>query len=428
MKKKTYSQLDEIIYSKVLDNGLTVKLLPKPTYNKTYALFSTDFGSIDQHFVPLGKKEPVMVPDGIAHFLEHKLFEKKDRDVFHDFSKYGAAANAFTSFTKTAYLFSTTDYVSQNLKVLLDFVQDPYFTAETVEKEKGIIAQEIQMYDDHPDWRLMFGLLQNMYPDHPVHIDIAGTVESIDKITHEMLYENYYTFYHPSNMTLFMVGNFDEEKIMTLIEKNQNSKSFDEASELKRFIPEEDFSQFKTSDEISMDIIKPKVAIGIRGKEHDRKGKEALKFEASVKIFLKMILGSSSNNFLELYDDELVDDSFSYSYESERSFNYINVSSDTQKPEAFEQKIKEILLTGTENKDFNKDHFDEVKKSIIGKHLQSLNSLEFIAYQFIEIKDDDATIFDTVPLIESITFEDVKNAAESIIDEDLMSVFKVLPK
>lgn len=428
MKKKTYSQLDETIYTKVLDNGLTVKLLPKPTYNKTYALFSTDFGSIDQHFVPLGEEEPVIVPDGIAHFLEHKLFEKEDRDVFHDFSKYGAAANAFTSFTKTAYLFSTTDYVAENLKILLDFVQDPYFTAETVEKEKGIIGQEIQMYEDNPDWRLTFGLLQNLYPEHPVHIDIAGTVDSIDKITHEMLYENYRTFYHPNNMVLFMVGNFDEEEMMSLIEDNQNSKSFAEPEELKRFLPEEDFSDMKVSDEIKMDIIKPKVTIGIRGKELGLKGKEALKFEVSVKLFLKMILGSSSNNFLELYDNELVDDSFSYGYESDRSFNFISVSSDTQKPEAFEKKVKEILLANTANEDFNEQHFEEVKKSIIGKHLQSLNSLEFIAYQFIEHQSDDVTLFDTVPLIESITFDDLKDAAESIINQDLMSVFRVLPK
>lgn len=428
MKKKTYSQLDETIYTKVLDNGLTVKLLPKPTYNKTYALFSTDFGSIDQHFVPLGEEEPVIVPDGIAHFLEHKLFEKEDRDVFHDFSKYGAAANAFTSFTKTAYLFSTTDYVAENLKILLDFVQDPYFTAETVEKEKGIIGQEIQMYEDNPDWRLTFGLLQNLYPEHPVHIDIAGTVDSIDKITHEMLYENYRTFYHPNNMVLFMVGNFDEEEMMSLIEDNQNSKSFAEPEELKRFLLEEDFSDMKASDEIKMDIIKPKVTIGIRGKELGLKGKEALKFEVSVKLFLKMILGSSSNNFLELYDNELVDDSFSYGYESDRSFNFISVSSDTQKPEAFEKKVREILLANTANEDFNEQHFEEVKKSIIGKHLQSLNSLEFIAYQFIEHQSDDVTLFDTVPLIESITFDDLKHAAESIINQDLMSVFRVLPK
>lgn len=428
MKEKKYTQLDEVLYSEVLDNGLTVRLLPKENYNKTYALFSTDFGSIDQHFVPLGKEEAIEVPDGIAHFLEHKLFEKEHGDVFHDFSKYGAAANAFTSFTKTAYLFSTTDYVAENLNILLDFVQEPYFTEETVEKEKGIIGQEIQMYDDHPDWRLMFGLLQNLYPDHPVHIDIAGTIESIDKITEEMLYENYHTFYHPSNMTLFMVGNFDAEEMMSLIKSNQQAKTFEQPQAIQRFLPEEDLTMIKPSDSIEMDIVKSKLSLGIRGRETELKGKEALKYEAAMNIFMKMILGSSSNNYLELYDSELIDDSYSYDMTFQRSFNYISVSSDTQSPEKLEEKLKAIILEGTNNTDFNEDHFEEVKKNIIGKHLQSLNSLEFIAYQFIEQQDEDVSLFDTVPLIESLTLEDVKEIADQYIDEKCLSVFKVLPK
>lgn len=428
MKQTKYDQIGEVIFSKVLDNGLTVKLLPKPTYNKTYALFSTNFGSIDQDFIPIGKTDRIQVPDGIAHFLEHKLFEKEDGDVFHDFSKYGAGANAFTSFTKTAYLFSTTAYVKENLKILLDFVQEPYFTPETVEKEKGIIGQEIQMYDDHPDWRLMFGLLENLYPDHPVSIDIAGTIESIDKITAELLYENYHTFYHPSNMVLFMVGNFDAQEMMTFIENNQAQKDFPEPEEIQRFLPEENLDAIKASGEIKMDIIKPKVSLGIRGRQTEFTGKEALKYEAAMSVFLKMILGSSSENYLKLYDENLIDDSFSYDFTLERSFNMVRVSSDTNQPEEFEKNLKSILLNASNNPDFNKDHFEEVKKNIIGKHLQSLNSLEFIAYQFIEQIDDDASLFDTVPLLESLTYDEVKEIADSYMDEKYLSVFKVLPK
>lgn len=428
MKQTTYEQIGEVVFCKVLDNGLTVKLLPKQTYNKTYALFSTNFGSIDQDFIPLGKSDRIQVPDGIAHFLEHKLFEKEDGDVFHDFSKYGAGANAFTSFTKTAYLFSTTAYVKENLQILLDFVQDPYFTPETVEKEKGIIGQEIQMYDDHPDWRLMFGLLENLYPDHPVSIDIAGTIESIDKITADMLYENYHTFYHPNNMILFMVGNFDAEEMMNFIQDNQSQKDFAEPEEIKRFLPEENLADIKPSREIKMDIVKPKVSLGVRGRKTDFTGKEALKYEAAMTIFLKMILGSSSDNYLKLYDEKLIDDSFSYDFSLERSFNMVRVSSDTNQPELFEKAIKEILLKASANKDFNQEHFEEIKKNIIGKHLQSLNSLEFIAYQFIEQIDDDASLFDTVPVIESLAFEEVKEIADKYMNEKYMSVFKVLPK
>lgn len=205
-KPINFEQLQETLFHEKMANGLDVYVLPKQGFNKTYAVFTTKYGSIDNQFVPLNKEEMVHVPDGIAHFLEHKLFEKADGDVFQDFSKQGASANAFTSFTRTAYLFSSTSNVEKNLETLVDFVQDPYFTEKSVEKEKGIIGQEINMYDDNPDWRLFFGLIENMYKDHPVKIDIAGTVESISHITKDLLYECYETFYHPSNMLLFIVG------------------------------------------------------------------------------------------------------------------------------------------------------------------------------------------------------------------------------
>ena len=172
----------------------------------------------------LRKLNITQVPDGIAHFLEHKMFEKEDGDVFQQFSKQGASANAFTSFTRTAYLFSSTSDTEKNLKTLLDMVQEPYFTEKTVEKEKGIIGQEITMYDDNPDWRLYFGVIENMYHHHPVKIDIAGTIESISHITAELLYECYNTFYHPSNMLIFITGPVNPEEIMEFIRADQDRK------------------------------------------------------------------------------------------------------------------------------------------------------------------------------------------------------------
>ena len=212
MEKILFEQLQEELYYEKLANGLDVYILPKQGFNKSFATFTTKYGSVDNHFKSLEKQEFVQVPDGIAHFLEHKLFEKEDGDVFQQFSKQGASANAFTSFTRTAYLFSSTSEFEQNLTTLIDFVQDPYFSEKTVEKEKGIIGQEINMYDDNPDWRLYFGTIANMYHHHPVKIDIAGTVESIAPITKDMLYECYHTFYHPSNMLLFIIGPVDAER------------------------------------------------------------------------------------------------------------------------------------------------------------------------------------------------------------------------
>ena len=168
MKVKKYDQFKESCYQAQLDNGLTVTLLPKAGYHKTYATFTTNYGSIDNTFVPAGSTEMQRFPDGIAHFLEHKMFEKADHDAFQIFGQYGASANAFTSFTKTSYLFSATRHLQDNLMTLLDFVQDPYFTPATVDKEKGIIGQEIEMYDDDPSWRLYFGMIGNLYPNHPL--------------------------------------------------------------------------------------------------------------------------------------------------------------------------------------------------------------------------------------------------------------------
>src|SRR5574342_142644 len=239
MEKINFDQLQEELYHEKMSNGLNVYILPKKGFNKTYATFTTKYGSVDNTFIPLGKEEYVKVPDGIVHFLEHKLFEKEDGDVFQQFSRQGASANAFTSFTRTAYLFSSTSDVEKNLETLVDFVQDPYFSEKTVEKEKGIIGQEITMYDDNADWRLYFGLIQNMYQNHPVKIDIAGTIESIAHITKDWLYECYNTFYHPRNMLLFIVGPVDPATIMGMIKGNQSKKEYKNKPEIKRKFDEE---------------------------------------------------------------------------------------------------------------------------------------------------------------------------------------------
>src|SRR5699024_9448629 len=239
MNKRTYDSIQETIYQMKLDNGLEVFLLPKEEVAKTYGIFMTNYGSTDRTFIPIDGDKEVTVPDGVAHFLEHKLFEKEDRDVFSDFLRQGASPNAYTSFTKTAYLFSTTKMVEENVITLLDFVQDPFFSDESVEKEKGIISQEIKMYDDQPDWQSFMGTIKNMFENHPVNIDIAGKVSSINEITKDDLYTCYNTFYHPANMVLFVIGNFDQQSLMQTIEKNQSEKKFPEVQEVKRHVEEE---------------------------------------------------------------------------------------------------------------------------------------------------------------------------------------------
>lgn len=240
MKQIPYPHLQETLYTEKMPGGLQVFILPKAGFKKTYATFTTRYGSVDNHFQVEGREE-IRVPDGIAHFLEHKMFEEPTGDIFSNFANKGASANAFTSFDRTTYLFTATEHIEDNLTTLIDFVQHPYFTDENVEKEKGIIGQEIQMYRDNPDWRSYYGLIEAMYSKHPIRIDIAGTVESISKITKGTLYECYNTFYHPSNMILFVVGGINPESIMELIRSNQAAKTFEPQGMIRRYFEQEPY-------------------------------------------------------------------------------------------------------------------------------------------------------------------------------------------
>ncbi|MCU9612040.1 insulinase family protein [Caldibacillus lycopersici] len=428
MEKIQFNQLEEELYYEKLSNGLDVYILPKKGFNKTFATFTTKYGSIDNHFVPLGQSEYKKVPDGIAHFLEHKLFEKEDGDVFQQFGKQGASANAFTSFTRTAYLFSSTADVEKNLETLIDFVQDPYFSEKTVEKEKGIIGQEIQMYDDNPDWRLYFGAIENMYHEHPVKIDIAGTVESISHITKDLLYECYHTFYHPSNMLLFVVGPVSPIETMELIKANQAKKPFTDQAEIKRQFAKEPDTVATKEKVLPMNVQTPKCMIGLKGNFVNQSGEIMLKTELSNQLLLEMLFGPSSENYRNLYDAGLIDDSFSYDYTQEQSFSFGLVGGDTQNPEKLISTIKDILLQAKSGNNLEEEALERVKKKKIGTFLRALNSPEFIANQFTRYAFNEMDLFQVVPMLEKITFADVKQSASELIDEERMTVFQVAPK
>ena len=428
MNKTEYEQINETLYHEVLPNGLTVYLLPKNDYHKTYGLFSTNYGSIDNEFIPYGEKEKVKVPDGIAHFLEHKLFEKEDGDVFQLFGKQGASANAFTSFTKTSYLFSTTDQVEKNLTTLIDFVQAPYFTEETVNKEKGIIGQEIQMYEDDPNWRMFFGILNNLYPTHPLHIDIAGTVESIDKITAQDLYTCYRTFYQPSNMVLFVVGKMEPEKLMKLIRENQEAKNFPPKQEIVRYFPENTKEIIKQSA-LEAAITRDKFVLGIKGLDTlPQEGTKLLRYKTAINLLFQMILGNTSRNYLAMYNQGIIDDSFGFEFSLDREFHFADFSGDTDEPEKAAEKVKEIILGFADDPEVSETNLDLLKKKMLGQYFQSLNSIEYIANQFTQSLFGDRTLFDLPEIIDSIQMKDVLAAGEAFISEEAFSEFYMRPK
>lgn len=427
MEKIVYEQLKETLYYEKLPNGLDVYILPKQGFNKTFATFTTKYGSMDNTFVPLGKEEMIRVPDGIAHFLEHKLFEKEDHDAFQLFSKQGASANAFTSFTRTAYLFSCTSNVEQNLNTLLNFVQEPYFSEKTVEKEKGIIGQEIQMYQDNPDWRLYFGLIDSLFVKHPIKIDIAGTIESISKITKDLLYECYETFYHPSNMLLFVVGAIDPEETMDLVRENQAKKDYKNQSEIVRSFEEEPDEVNEKKKIISMPVQTTKCLVGIKATNLKEKGKALLKQEIALTLLLDYLFGKSSVHYESLYNEGLIDDSFSYDYTEENNFGFAMVGGDTKQPDELEERLKSILLN-TNYDQLDEAALERVKKKKIGGFLRSLNSPEYIANQFTRYAFNESSLFEALTVLESLTVQDLQEVAKLLLSEERMSVCQVLPK
>ncbi|MCL1989696.1 MAG: insulinase family protein [Defluviitaleaceae bacterium] len=427
MEVRKYEKMGEQVYYEKLENGLHVYLMPKTGFNKTYATFTTKYGSIDNHFIPLGQDEPTHVPDGIAHFLEHKLFEKEDYDVFQKFSAAGASSNAFTSFTRTCYLFSTTSDVEKNLTTLLDFVQAPYFTEATVEKEKGIIEEEIKMYEDNADFKAYFGVLNNLYVNHPIKIDIAGTVESIYEITAADLHVCYETFYHPSNMILFVVGDIEPESLIEVIRANQDAKSYTATHEVKRFFPEEPAHVAIAEREINMQVSIPKVFVGAKGVVCDQMSQEEiLKIDLALDVILEMLFGSSSDYYEKILAEELANDSFGFEAIHDAHASFCLVGGDTHEPEALAASIKEKLLSAA-TLELNEAEFLRIKRKKTGQFLSALNSVEFIANRFTEYAFNGLSLFDVVDVLEDLQLADALTVARDYFKKERLTVLKMVP-
>lgn len=426
MHKKDYENLQETVYSKVLTNGLHVALLPRPEMSKVHCLFTTNYGSIDQHFMPLQKEAFVTVPHGVAHFLEHKMFEKEDGDVFEDFGKQGASANAYTSFTKTAYLFSATDHIKKNVQTLLDFVQEPYFTDDTVEKEKGIIEQEIRMYDDDPEWQALMGIIKSMYSEHPVNIDIAGTVESIRSITKEDLYTCYDTFYHPENMLFFMTGNFEPEEMMAFIEGNQAEKTFAQAADIQRSYPDEPGEVHEKTRIIHMPVSVPKSVVGIKYIPSTEDPEEFVKQDVMQQMLLDYICSKNGPYYEELYENDYIDNSFSYSATLEKNFGFSMISTNTHEPEKFAKKMRACLVDARE-RPIDETTFTTMQKKMIGEMLQRMNSLEYMANQFTQYHFLGVEFLTVHRIVEKLTVEDIHAFLQRWLDEKHVANVIVCP-
>lgn len=389
-------------------SGLTIYVYPKEGYNSAYAIFGTRYGSINTCFsVDEGKK--ITVPDGIAHYLEHKLFESEDGDAFVRYAKTGANANAYTSFDKTCYLFSCTDKFDESLEILLDFVQQPYFTAQTVAKEQGIIGQEIKMYDDSPEWRVMFNMLENMYKNHPVKIDIAGTVESIAQITAEKLYEVYNVFYNLNNMVLCVSGNITVEQVLKTADKMLKPC---EKHEIKNYFEDEPYEICEPYVEQSFPVSMPLFNLGFKESGEKQLDSETL---AHTDIMLSMIASTTSKLYQNLMDANLINSSFSYELFEGPGYCSVIFGGESRAPRQAAEMIKQYI-SRLKKDGLDKDDFDIAKKAVYGDIVSSLNSVSSISNAVADYHFCGNELFSYIDAVANTTFEDVEERLNNMLD------------
>lgn len=398
LKENITSDIGESYVKAIHPSGLKIYILEKPQYNSSYAIFGTKYGSIDTCFSVNG--EETQVPEGIAHFLEHKLFESEDGDAFSKYAKTGAYANAFTSFDKTCYLFSCSNLFYENLEILLSFVQSPYFTKATVEKEQGIIGQEIRMYDDSPAWRVMFNMLLAMYKNHPVRIDIAGTTESIAKIDADLLYKCYNTFYNPSNMFLCIAGNVETEKVLKMVSKGiKESTPF----EIERIKPQEPETVLKPIVEQSLAVAQPMFCFGYK---LDSAKAPTVKQRICTAILLEIIAGDCSPLYKRLMDDGLINDEFSFEHFFGDGYNAVIFEGESSNPKAVADAIK-AEIDRIKEEGISKKLFAAIHRGLYGNAIRGFNNVEGIAMQMVDCTMNDCCLFDEIKYLKAITVEDV---------------------
>lgn len=419
--------LQETLYTETLPSGLKVFVVPRRGFKQATASFATHYGSLVNQFVPPGESEPVRVPDGIAHFLEHKLFESEDGDASRKFSALGAYSNAGTSWHQTEYYFTTTQNFDECLDVLLDFVQSPYFTDDSVEKEQGIIGQEIQQYQDDPNWRSVFGVLEAMYIEHPIRIDIAGTVESISKITKDLLYQCYRTFYHPSNMGFFAIGDLDPAKVIDKVAKSVGSRNYPPQSEIKIVPIEEPARVGKARVEERLVVAQPVFKLGFKDRDVGYTGKKLLRKDLVTGILLDAILSKSSPLYTELYESGLIDQRFSSDYEGAGDYGWTLMGGPTRDPDGLEKRLRDGL-EDIRQRGLAEEDFERSKKKAMGRFLSAMSSSDSIANMWNHFYFKGMSLFDVLPLEKELTVTEANQRLRDHFDPDAAVTMVIKPK
>ena len=420
-EEKYYPAVKEMVYRTRLSNGLTVALLPKKEFKEVYGSVTVQFGSVDTLVTEVDGyvKE---YPAGIAHFLEHKLFEREDAsDLMSAFTSLGADSNAFTSFTKTSYLFSATDHFLENLDLLDELVTSAQFTEDSILREQDIIQQEREMYQDDPDSCLFFSTLANLYLGTPLATDIVGSEESISQINLTNLQENFTRFYKPVNMSLFLVGNFDVNQVQDYFERKELEDVGVQEVTREKFV----LQDVKQTDSMRMEVSSPKLAIGIRGKQ-DVVEADCYRHHILLKLLFTMMFGWTSDRFQKLYESGKIDTSLSLEVEVTSRFHFVMLTMDTKEPVALSHQFRKAIRNFTKDLDITEEHLDIIKREMFGEFFSSMNSLEFIATQY-DAFGQGGTIFDLPKMLQEITLEDVLDAGHHLIDDGDIVDFTIFP-
>ncbi|HOJ09386.1 MAG TPA: pitrilysin family protein [Clostridiales bacterium] len=420
-----FKNIGETMHKYSHKSGLNAFVIPKKGYSKKYAVFAAYYGSINTDFIQHNSDDVIKVPQGIAHFLEHKLFDQKEGSIMDKFSALGSEPNAYTSFNQTVYLFSCTDRFTENFNLLLSFVQNPFFTEQSVEKEKSIIKQEIDMYADNPRWRSFFNFLKVLYKNNYVRNEILGTQESIDRITKDNLYMCYNNFYNMSNMVVSVVGDVETDSVFSQIENsilNSENKLI-----AKRIFPEEPQNINEPYIEEKMQVSIPLFQMGFKDNfNFSAGGKELLKRENAMKILLEIIIGRSSNLFISLYEDGLINNDFEFDYVAEENYAYSVINGESQNPLKVKERILECIDSFIYN-GISQNDYERVKKAMYGRTVRGFNSVENISGNFISAYFKGIYIFDYFDIYDKINFEYVNSVMKEHFTRDRFAMSVITP-
>ena len=422
MEKRVYPDLSENILWDTLPNGLTVAIVPRPGFTRKLAYFVTDYGAIHTDFSLNGEK--YKAPAGVAHYLEHKLFDMPGRDVMAEFAALGAVPNAFTSYDLTAYYFSCTDHFSQSLRLLLEFVSTPYFTEESVQKEQGIIGQEIGMNEDNPDTRVFEDLMKAMYRNHPIRVPVLGTRASIAQITPQILTACHRAFYRPGNMLLCVVGDVDADQLRSLA--MEVLPSTDHAVVEREQVWPEEMTAAQSCVQCHMEVAMPMFQLGFKC-EPPALGEEAVRCEAVGDLAAEALFGESSPLYLRLYEEGLIDSSFGGGFETVDGMAMLTASGDSEEPEA----VRDAILTEAARivrEGICREDFLRMKRSALGRRIRDLDSFDSTAFRVCAYFFSKFDYFRFPAVYRAVEAEEIQEFLQRVVTRDRCSLCMIYPK